>query len=163
MHGGPNVGTSTQKEKINMSKHIVHSLERLMVITTMACKHPVPRSMINGWDHLKPNTNPWRRVCWSLQKWVPSTPVLLNLLITFLLPYRVQVYGKKNESFMTIIVAGGSVKELWLTNEQWGWWAAKMLGTSLNQPFANFLKWWSTSVQLGQEQRNMWQTWYQSH
>jgi hypothetical protein len=40
------------------------------------------------------------------------------------------VYGKKNESFMTIIVAGGSVKELWLTNEQWGWWAAKMLGTS---------------------------------
>jgi hypothetical protein len=27
-------------------------------------------------------------------------------------------------------VAGGSVKELWLTNEQWGWWAAKMLGTS---------------------------------
>ena len=36
----------------------------------------------------------------------------------------------RDESFMTIIVAGGSVKELWLTNEQWGWWAAKMLGTS---------------------------------
>ena len=35
----------------------------------------------------------------------------------FLLPYRVQVYGKKNRSFMSIIVAGGSVKELWLSNE----------------------------------------------
>ena len=31
---------------------------------------------------------------------------------------------------MSIIVAGGSVKELWLSNAQWGYWANKMLCTS---------------------------------
>ena len=53
-----NVGTSTQKEKINMSKHIVHSLERQIMIITMACTLPIPRLMVYRWDHLKPNTNP---------------------------------------------------------------------------------------------------------
>jgi len=77
-----NVGTSTQKEKINMSKHTVHSLERQIMLTTMACTHPIPKSMYYRWGHLKPNPNPWGRVGWFSQKWVPSTPVLLNLLIT---------------------------------------------------------------------------------